>query len=86
VADLESRIAKMMRARGYMPSAPLRAPGPIRKATLALRHRLGMWRFGVRNYGAVPFFGVRLANRLRLRSAQRYFQRRIDTRIREMLR
>ncbi|MCC1480432.1 sulfotransferase family protein [Roseibaca sp. Y0-43] len=86
VADLESRIAKMMRARGYMPSAPFRAPGPIRKATLALRHRLGMWRFGVRAYGAVPFFGVRLANRLRLRGPQRYFQGKIDRRIRQMLR
>jgi hypothetical protein len=86
VADLESRISQLMRARGYMPSAPLSPPGAFRKAILAVRHRLGMWRYGVRQYGAVPFFGVRIANRLRLRGLQRYFQHKIDRRIRQMLR
>lgn len=86
VAELESKIVEMMHARGYAPSMPHAPPGPLRKVVLALRHRLGMWAFGVRNYGAIPFFGARVAHKLRIKSLQRYFQRKIDARIRQMLR
>lgn len=87
VAELESKIGAMMSARGYTPStAPLVAPSRFRRAQLTLRHKLGKWSFGIRNYGVVPFFGARLASKLRLKPVQRYFQRRIDARIRQMLR
>jgi hypothetical protein len=86
VADLESKIADMMSARGYSPGVTREAPGPLRRAWLAVQHRLGMWRFGVRHYGVVPFFGARVAHKLRMRGLQRYFQSKIDKRIRQMLR
>ena len=87
VAELESKIAPLMRLRGYAPSVPdAPRPGLFRRAQLNLRNKLGIWTFGVRNYGAVPFFGARIASRLRLFRVQRFFQARIDRRIRQMLR
>ena len=87
VAELESKIAPLMRPRGYAPSVPnTPLPGWFRRAQLGLHNKLGMWAFGARNYGAVPFFGARIASRLRLVRVQRFFQARIDRRIRQMLR
>ncbi|NBB98862.1 MAG: hypothetical protein GVY34_12010 [Alphaproteobacteria bacterium] len=87
ILDLESKIAPLMTERGYAPSAPLQpAPGFVRRAELLVRHKSGIWAFGLRNYGAVPFLGVRIARKLRLTGLQRLFQRRIDARIRQMLR
>lgn len=87
IADLESKIGPLMTARGYPPSAPhTHAPGLARRLHLALRHKLGIWTFEIRNYGAVPFVGSRVARKLRLTGLQRHFQRQIDARIRQMLR
>ncbi|WP_296641436.1 sulfotransferase family protein [Roseinatronobacter sp.] len=87
IKDLEGKIAPLMTARGYQPSAaPTQAPGRVRRVRLALRHKFGTWAFGVRNYGAVPFFGARISSKLRLTGLQRHFQRRIDAQIRRMLR
>ncbi|KPP92796.1 MAG: Sulfotransferase family [Roseibaca calidilacus] len=87
IADLESKIGILMAARGYPPSAPPKsAPGRIRRAQLALHHKAGMWAFGMRNYGALAFFGARIAGKLRLTGLQRHFQGQIDARIRQTLR
>ncbi|MBN2759564.1 MAG: sulfotransferase [Rhodobacteraceae bacterium] len=86
VADLESRLGALMRVRGYAPSAPEAPITRARRVWLAVRHRMGTWVYGVRHYGAVPFFGVRIANRLRMPALQRHFQSKIDARIRRMLR
>ena len=87
VAEMESKISAMMTARDYKPTgSPIAPPGFVRRGVLALRHKTGIWTHGLRQHGAVPFFGVRLARKLRLVPLQRYFQRRIDHQIRQMLR
>lgn len=86
VAELESKIAPLMHEHGYTCVSHLAPPSRLRRLDLALRNKLGMWRYGVRNYGALPFFGARVAHKLRARKLERYFQKRIDDRIRQMLR
>lgn len=86
VAELESKLGNMLQARGYAASQDHRQLGYARKLRLAVKNKVGIWTFGIRHYGIIPFAGVRLAHRLRARGLERYFQKRIDARIRQMLR
>lgn len=86
VAELEHKLADIMTERGYAPAMAPKAPGRARRFRLAFDNKLGIWAYGIRHYGAITFLGARVAHRLRARPMERFFQKRIDARIRKMLR
>ena len=63
IAELESKIAPMMTARGLRAKrgTAQAARAGIARAQLALRHKLGMWAFGVRTTGPCRFSACALA-------------------------
>jgi hypothetical protein len=77
LALLEGRAGGLMRARGYLPSGPGRAPGPLHLARLTLRDRAAVWRFGMRRHGTVTFLGEKAARRVRLSGLHETLRRRM---------
>ncbi len=69
---VERRVGTLLADRGYVSSglAPIE-PGLLRRATLALRDRLGALRFRIRRYGARDVLTRAIASRLGLRAAER---------------
>ena len=72
VALVESRLGPLLESRGYAPSGhPPTPPAPAERLVLAARDRMGVWRFGLRRYGAPRYLGEKLTRRLGLRAANR---------------
>jgi hypothetical protein len=68
LAPLEARAAGMMAPRGYGPSGPITAPGPLALLGLWTRNKSAVWRFGLRRFGARLFLGRKIARRLGLKA------------------
>lgn len=78
VAEVEARAGDLMRRRGYPPEGDGAAPGPLRRAELALRNRLAVWRFRARRYGPALYAAEKAARSLGLSTQARALGRRMQ--------
>lgn len=78
IALLEGKVGALMRRRGYRATGSGRRPGFAERRALWLRHKAGLWRFGIRRHGAIVFLGEKLARWGGLPKLQTRFRNRMN--------
>jgi len=81
-ALVTSRAPELVAARGYEVPQGVRAPGPVRRAQLAVANKLGMWRHSIRIHGFSTVVMEKITRRLGL---ARWHGRIVDERINRTL-
>lgn len=77
IAQLESQVADLMRARGYEPVGDPAPLGFLDKLGLYISNKKYVWAFGVKRHGVIVFFGEKISRGLRLKGLNLHFKERI---------
>ncbi len=78
IALVEGKAAALMRARGYEPTGQGRVPNAFEALKLKLETKIYRYRFNMRRFGPVLFFGAKLTRRLGLRALHEPMRRRMN--------